>query len=43
MPVRMEYDRSSNVFTLSMQPDGTIQAPTEIFVPPYRYPNGYNH
>lgn len=42
MPVRMEYDRSSNVFTLSMQPDGTIQAPTEIFVPPYRYPNGYN-
>jgi len=42
VPVAMKYDRESHVFTLSMQPDGTIQAPTEIFIPAYCYSTGYS-
>ena len=37
----MKYDMDHNEFTFTMQPDVTISEPTEIFVPPYRYPNGY--
>ena len=40
-PTRMGFDRSTNVFTLSMAPDSTIAAPTEIFLPRWRYPSGY--
>lgn len=40
-PVLMKYERATNVFTLSLEPDSTITAPTEIFLPPYRYPHGY--
>ena len=41
-PVHMKFDRATNVFTLSFEPDGSIAAPTEIFLPPYRYPSGYS-
>jgi len=40
-PIDMKYDRSSKIFTFAMKPDSRIQAPTEIFLPPYCYPNGY--
>ena len=40
-PVTMRFDRKGNNFVLSYKPDLAVTAPTEIFVPPYRYPNGY--
>ena len=39
----MTFDHAtSGDFTLIFRPDITISAPTEIFLPPYRYPNGYD-
>lgn len=40
-PLTMRSDVASSVFTLSMASDPTIQAPTEIFLPPHQYPMGY--
>ena len=41
-PVAMRFAREpAVVFTLSFVPDATIHAPTEIFLPPYRFPHGY--
>ena len=40
-PVTMRFDhRTTKDFTLVFEPDYTIAAPTEIFLPPYVYPGG---
>ena len=41
-PIEMRFSRNFNSFILSYKPDTTVKAPTEIFLPPYRYPNGYD-
>jgi len=35
------FDRASGVFEAVIEPDPTIEAPTEIYVPEAQYPNGY--
>jgi hypothetical protein len=40
-PLEMHFDRVTRVFELSWEPDTTISAPTEVFVPNFQYPNGY--
>lgn len=41
-PLRMSFDHVSKVFELEYRGEAGINAPTEIFVPTYQYPNGYN-
>eukprot|EP00746_Dinoflagellata_sp_MGD_P068224 gnl/MRDRNA2_/MRDRNA2_28117_c0_seq1.p1 gnl/MRDRNA2_/MRDRNA2_28117_c0~~gnl/MRDRNA2_/MRDRNA2_28117_c0_seq1.p1 ORF type:complete len:553 (-),score=85.00 gnl/MRDRNA2_/MRDRNA2_28117_c0_seq1:48-1706(-) len=41
-PLRMHYSQESRVFSLTMRPDATILAPTEVFVPPICYPQGFS-
>ncbi len=41
-PLRMSFDINRRVFSYTFRHDPDIQAPTEIFVPNYQYPNGYN-
>jgi hypothetical protein len=39
--LKLHYDWLTKVFEFEFQHDPTISAPTEIFVPEYPYPNGY--
>ena len=42
-PITMRFDHSnSGNFTLEFAPDASIAAPTEIFLPPFRYPHGFD-
>lgn len=41
-PLHMSFDITRRVFTFEFRHDPDIQAGTEIFVPDYQYPNGYN-
>ena len=40
-PLRMSFDIKRRVFEFEFRHDASIQAPTEIFVPRYQYPEGY--
>jgi hypothetical protein len=40
-PLRMHFDRRRRVFDLAFRHDPGVSAPTEIFVPAYQYPRGY--
>jgi len=42
IPIKMSFDRGTSVFQLVFKPDFTITEPTEVMVPPLRYPNGYD-
>jgi hypothetical protein len=39
-PLEMTFDVRGRVFEFAFRHDPTIEAPTEIFVPRYQYPNG---
>jgi hypothetical protein len=41
-PLRMTFDMNTRVFEFEFQPDSSVGAPTEIFVPTYQYPDGYS-
>jgi hypothetical protein len=41
-PTRMVFDMNRRIFTFEFRHDPEAQAPTEIFVPRYQYPQGYN-
>jgi endoglycosylceramidase len=41
-PTLMRFDTSSSVFAFSFDADASITAPTEIFLPPHSYPEGYS-
>jgi hypothetical protein len=41
-PIRMAYDMQTGVFEFVYKHDRDISAPTELFIPSYQYPNGYN-
>ncbi len=41
-PLRMTFDINRRVFTFEFQSEPGIKAPTELYVPDYHYPNGYN-
>lgn len=41
-PLRMIFDRVRRSFTFDFRHIAEITAPTEIFVPDYQYPKGYN-
>ncbi len=41
-PLRMAFDIDKKVFFFEFHHDPEIEAPTEIFVPNYQYPEGYN-
>jgi hypothetical protein len=40
-PLRMHFDRRRRVFEFDFRHDPRIAAPTELFVPTYQYPRGY--
>ncbi|HOB35507.1 MAG TPA: cellulase family glycosylhydrolase [Bacillota bacterium] len=40
-PLSIRFKLKTREFTFSFQPDPAIAAPTEIFVPSYQYPEGY--
>lgn len=37
----MAFDLATRTFTLEYKVDRSVNAPTEIFVPDFQYPNGY--
>ncbi len=41
VPTAMSFDATTGDFRLRYRPDTTISAPTEIFVSPLHYPDGY--
>ena len=41
-PLRMSFDIHRRVFSFEFRHDPAVSAPTEIFVPNYQYPDGYN-
>lgn len=41
-PLRLSYDVNRRTFIFEFRHDPAVPAPTEIFVPDYVYPNGYN-
>lgn len=41
-PLEMSFDLKRRIFSFEYRHDPAIQAPTEIFVPSYQYPKGYN-
>ena len=40
-PLRMDFDIRRGIFEIEFRHDPRVTAPTEIFVPNYQYPNGY--
>ncbi|MBZ0280568.1 MAG: cellulase family glycosylhydrolase [Anaerolineae bacterium] len=40
-PLRMSFDLETRIFEFEFRHDPTANAPTEIFVPNFQYPNGY--
>src|SRR5699024_716482 len=36
----VDWSSDEGELTLTMQPDGTVKAPTEIFLPPEQFPDG---
>jgi hypothetical protein len=42
IPLKMEFNRKKGIFDLHFIADPLIIQPTEIFIPNYRYPNGYD-
>ena len=40
-PLHMQFHRHSRHFEFEFRHDASITAPTEIFVPNYQYPQGY--
>jgi len=40
-PLRMSFDIKRKLFEFEFRHDATVEAPTEIFVPNYQYPDGY--
>lgn len=40
-PLRMSFNYQSRIFDFEFRHDLAVQAPTEIFVPNYQYPDGY--
>lgn len=41
-PLKMQFDMEIRVFELEFKHDDKANAPTEIFLPDFQYPNGYN-
>ncbi len=41
-PLHFSFDIHRRIFTFEFRHDPNIQAPSEIFVPDYQYPQGYN-
>ncbi len=41
-PLQISYDMNRRIFAYEFRHDPTVQAATEIFIPNYAYPNGYN-
>lgn len=41
-PLRMSFDRSRRIWEFEFRHDPQISEPTEIFVPNYQYPNGFD-
>lgn len=41
-PLRMHFDRRRRVFEFCFRHDPRVSAATEIFVPGYQYPRGYD-
>jgi hypothetical protein len=41
IPLRMCFDRNNRIFEFEYRYDEGIDGPTEIFVPDFQYPNGY--
>jgi hypothetical protein len=37
----MQFNRKKGTFQFEFESDGTISAPTEIYVPPIQYPHGF--
>ena len=42
MPLSMSFELARRSFTLGWEPDAAISAPTEIFVPRFQYPKGFD-
>jgi len=42
VPLKMSFDLRRRVFEFEFQHDPSVTAPTEIFVPNYQYPEGYD-
>jgi hypothetical protein len=40
-PIYMSFDLKTSIFEFKFRHDSQVQAPTEIFVPSYHYPRGY--
>jgi len=40
-PLEMAFDRRRRIFDFAFQHDPTVTAPTEIYVPKFQYPDGY--
>lgn len=42
IPLAMSFDLKTRVFSFRFSPDPEIKAPTEIFVPPFQYAEGFH-
>jgi hypothetical protein len=42
IPLHLSFDSNKRIFQFEFRHDPAIQAPTEIFVPEFHYPGGYN-
>jgi len=40
-PLRISFDIKRRIFEFEFRHDSTIDKPTEIFIPDYQYPKGY--